>query len=272
MLVKRLRVAMIARPEIPGVLKFVRKIMDILSDEDVLLEQGLAKKLGKPPATPRALRKADAIVTIGGDGTVLFAQQLAPDVPVLGINLGERGFLAEVKPNEVKPAFEKLRAGKLQIVKRERLAATVRGRRLPDALNDVVVSSASTGKTVRVKVLIGGDEAMDVRGDGVIVATPTGSAAYAHAAGGPLVDPDLEALTVVPICPSFPRPPPLVTPIDSRIVVEPTRPWRDAYVAVDGRPLVRIRYGERVRLHRSKNPALFFKWENFYRKAMERLW
>lgn len=257
--------------EIPGALKLVRKVMRILSDEEILLERDLAKKFKRSPASVQALQKADAIVTVGGDGTVLFAQRLAPNVPILGVNIGERGFLADVKPNEVAQAIRGLRAGKLQFVERERLAGTVHGKRLPDALNDVVVCSAIPGKTVAVEVVVDGERVMDMRGDGVIVATPTGSTAYAHAAGGPVVDPRLKVVLIVPICASSRGSVPLIVPMDSYIEVEPTRPGRNARVIVDGRPAAKLKCGEKIKLHRSENPALFFKWEKFYRKVMERL-
>lgn len=268
---ENLRIGIVARLEIPGALEIVRKAMALLSTEEILLERKVAKKLGKPPGDLRAFRKADAVVAVGGDGTVLFAQRLAPNVPVLGINLGEKGFLADVRPSEVGQALKRLKAGKLQIVERDRLAGTVRGKRLPDALNDVVVFSAAAGKTVALKVAVDGEVAMDVRGDGVVVATPTGSTAYAHAAGGPVVDPRLRAILVVPICPSHTKSAPLVVPIDDRIEVEPTRPRRDAQVIVDGLPVAKLRCGEKVTLGCSEKPALFFRWGEFYRKVREKL-
>jgi NAD+ kinase len=268
---ENLRIGIVARLEIPGALEIVRKMIDLLSTEEILLESKVAKKLGKPQGTVRAFRKADAVVAVGGDGTVLFAQRLAPNVPILGINLGEKGFLADVKPSEVEQALLKLKAGKLQLVERSRLAGTAHGRRLPDALNDVVVFSATAGKTLAVEVTVDGEAVMDVRGDGIIAATPTGSTAYAHAAGGPVVDPRLKVTLLVPICPSHPRPAPLVVPMDSRIELEPSRPGRDAQVIVDGLPAAKLRCGEKLTLSCSKNPALFFRWGEFYRKVREKL-
>ncbi|MDI6642548.1 MAG: NAD(+)/NADH kinase [Candidatus Hodarchaeaceae archaeon] len=249
----------------------VREVVRALRGEEVLLEPSLARNLRKRPGTVQALRRSDAIITVGGDGTVLFAQRLAPNVPILGINLGGRGFLADVSPNDAQRALRMLRAGKLQLVERERLAAVARGRRLPDALNDVVVCSAQAGKTVALRVSIDGKLAMEVRGDGVIVATPTGSTAYAHAAGGPVIDPRLKVALVVPICPSHPGPSPLIAPVDSRIEVEPTQPGRDALVIVDGNPAAKLRYREKIKIHRSDNPARFFEWSEFYRKSREKL-
>lgn len=270
-MVKNLRIGIVARPEIPGALKMVRKVMGLLAKEEVLLEPRLARKLRKRPSTVQALNKADAIITVGGDGTVLFAQRLAPNVPILGINVGVRGFLAEVSPNEVQQALKMLRAGKLKLVERERLTAMARGKKLPDALNEVVVSSARAGKTVALRVSVDGELAMEMHGDGVIVATPTGSTAYAHAAGGPVIDPHLKVVLVVPICPSQPRPSPLIVPMDSRVEVEPTRLGRDALVVIDGNLVAELKYREKIKVHHSNNPARFFEWGKFHRKSREKL-
>ncbi len=266
-----MRIGVVARPEIPGALKMVRKLMGLLAKEEIVLEPRLARTLRKRPGGVQALKKADAIITAGGDGTVLFAQRLAPNVPILGINFGGRGFLADVNPNEVQRALKLLLAGRLQLAERERLAAMAHNKRLPDALNDVVVCSAQVGKTVALRVSVNDKLAMEVRGDGVIVATPTGSTAYAHAAGGPIIDPRLRVILVVPICASQPRPNPLILPADSRVEVESIRPGRDALVIVDGNLATKLRYRERARVRRSDNPARFFEWGEFYHKTREKL-
>ena len=264
-------VGIVARLEIPDALKVTRKVLKLLAKEEILLERGLAKKLRKRGVEARALRKADAIVTIGGDGTVLFAQRQAPETPILGINLGGRGFLADAKPNEAQRALRMLVKGGLPIVERERLAGKAAGRGLPDALNDVAVCSAQAGRTLTLKVSVNGKLAFDVRGDGVIVATPTGSTAYALAAGGPIVDPRLEAFVVAPICPSHPKPNPLVVPIGSRIEIEPTRAERKAFVIVDGQVAAKLKPREKATFYRSDKPARFFRWGEFYRKVREKL-
>jgi len=266
-----LRIGIVARLEIPEALKIARKVLKLLAKEEILLERGLAKKLRKRGVEARMLRRADAIVTIGGDGTVLFAQQQAPETPILGINLGERGFLADVKPNEAERALRMLATGELPIVERERLVGEAAGKRLPDALNDAVVCSAQAGRTLTLKVSVDGKVALDVRGDGVIVATPTGSTAYALAAGGPVIDPRLKVFVVAPICPSHPKTNPFVVPINSRIEIELTRPERKAFVIVDGQVAAKLEPREKTTLYRSDKPARFFGWGEFYRKVREKL-
>jgi len=266
-----LRIGIVANPKLPEALKLARRILRLLRKEEVLLEQEVARKLGKLGVTAQALQKANAIITIGGDGTVLFAQRHAPETPILGINLGGRGFLADVRPNEVQRALRMLVMGKLPIVEKDKLIGEAAGKKLPDALNDAVVCSAKVGKALTLRIYLDDKVASDVEGDGVILATPTGSTAYALAAGGPVIDPRLKVFVVVPICPSHLKPKPLVVPINSRIEIEPTRPERGAFVIVDGQIAAKIEPGEKAKFHRSDKPARFFEWGEFYRKMREKL-
>jgi NAD+ kinase len=270
--VEKLRIGIVARPDLPGAIQLTRKVLKLLSKADVVLERETAAELGKRGASLRAMNKADAIITIGGDGTVLLVQQRAPDAPVLGINMGGTGFLADVSPADVPRALKKLLAGELPICKRAKLATEISGKRLPDALNEVVVRGASLGHMLAFRVLIDGEVAEVTRGDGVIIATPTGSTAYAMAAGGPIVDPRLEAFVIAPICTSRPRAVPLVVPIGSEIEVEIKKPSREAILIIDGKFTAKAGPGEKLRFYHSNKPAKFFGWgDKFYRKIMEKL-
>ena len=264
-----LRVGIVARPEIPGAIGLSRKVLKLLSKEEVLLEEGLAKKLGERGVDWRALREADAIITIGGDGTVLLAQKQIPGVPILGINLGGRGFLADVEPIETERALRMLTRGELPIIERMRLAVET-SERLPDALNDAVMYSARLGKTLTLRVMVDGKVAMDFQGDGIIITTPTGSTAYAFTAGGPIIDPSLEAFGVVPVCP-FPLARPLMVSASRRIEVKPTRPELGASIIIDGQPAEEIEPGDKAIFYKSDKPARFFGVGDFYRKLRERL-
>jgi NAD+ kinase len=263
-----LRIGIVARPDLPEAIKFTKRVLKFLSKADVVLERGIATKLRKRGVPIQAM-KVDAIVTIGGDGTVLITQQNAPDVPVLGINMGGRGFLADVGPAEAREALRKLLAAELQIRERTKLAVEVEGKRLPDALNEAVVRAASMGHMLDYRVLVDGQVAEATRGDGIIVATPTGSTAYSLAAGGPIVDPRLDALVVTPICASR-HAAPLVVPGDSRIGVEIGR--RGATVIVDGQFTADVGPGGKLLFYRSEKSAKFFGWDDeFYRRIREKL-
>ena len=267
-----MKVAIVARPELKGAVELARKLLKILAKEDVVLERRLAAKLGKRGVALSGMR-ADAIVTIGGDGTVLFAQQQAPDVPVLGINLGGPGFLADVRPRDALKAVRRMAAGELPIRERERLATQIAGKRLRDALNEAAVSSAQVGKSLMFRVLVDGKLAMRTQGDGMIISTPTGSTAYALAAGGPIIDPSLDALVIVPVCAVRQRASPLVVPMESVIKVELVRPDRRALVVIDGQRAAEVDPADELVFRRSERPAKFFTWgSDFYQKVREKLW
>jgi len=264
-----LRIGIVARQDLSEAIKFTRKVLKFVSKADVVLERGIAAKLGKRGVPIRAMR-VDAIVTIGGDGMVLLAQQKAPDVPVLGINMGGRGFLADVSPVEARKALRKLLAGELPVRERAKLAVEIGGKRLPDALNEAVVRAASMGHMLAYEVLVDGEVLEATRGDGVIVATPTGSTAYSLAAGGPIVDLRLDALVVTPICTSRPYSVPIVVPGDSQIEVEIMR--RDAIVIVDGQFIAKAEPRDKILFYRSEKSAKFFGWDReLYRRIREKL-
>jgi NAD+ kinase len=266
-----LRIGILARPEIPGTVEMAKRIIKLLRKEEILLHQKLAKELGRRGSQLRAFNEADAIIAIGGDGTVLRAQRTAPNVPILGINLGARGFLAEVETPEIHEAIRRLIRGELPVVKRERLKSIIGRKRLPDALNDVVVVPEKLGKTISLTVKIEGKTTLEVVGDGVIVSTPTGSTAYARAAGGPVLDPNLNSFVLVPICPTRHVISPLVLPFDKSLEVGLTMPKRRATVIVDGEERAKLGYGEKIVISRSEKPATFFTWKGFYTKLKEKL-
>lgn len=157
----------------------------------------------------RVVAHSDLIICLGGDGTLL---SLAPlmekrSVPVLGVNLGELGFLTEVKQNEVIQELSALLRGHYKIEERLMLSCTASqgksSRTLQHftALNDIVISREGLSRMLYVEVFVGGEKLTRFSGDGVVIATPTGSTAYSLSAGGAVVHPTLDALLITPICP-----------------------------------------------------------------------
>ena len=264
-----MRIGIVSRFDLPGAIKLAEKALGWLSDADVVLAPGVARELGKKGVEVSEM-KADAIVTIGGDGTVLYAQHRAPDAPILGINMGGRGFLADVAPEDAEKALKSLAEGKLKIKEHAKLAIEVSGERLPDALNEAVVRAASPN-TLTFEVLVDGTTAESARGDGVIVATPTGSTAYSMSAGGSVLDPGLEAFIVTPIN-TRPRATPLVPAMSSVIEVKLLRPDREAQVIIDGHYAREVSYKDNLLFRLSEKPAKFFEWgDSFYQKVKEKL-
>ena len=178
------------------------------------------------------------VVSLGGDGTLLRAARVVPPgIPLLGVNLGRVGFLAEMGPEEVWEALPQVLAGRFVLDERRLLEGTA-GRDAWWAVNDLVVRSGGTARLLRLRIRVDGQLAAEVAGDGVVVATATGSTAYALAAGGPAVPPDLECLVVVPLSSfSLAVRPFLVAP-SRRVAVELLE--GEAFVTADGqetRPL-----------------------------------
>jgi NAD+ kinase len=202
--------------------------------------------------------QADVVVAVGGDGTMLEAVRVAlsADLPVLGVNAGHVGFLTRVEPGRLDAALEALAAGRWEESRRMTLCARVPGRADAVGLNDVVVEKAVSQHVVKISVVVGGERLVSYRADGVVVATPTGSTAYNFSAGGPLVDPELEALVLTAVAPHnlFSRPIVFRPEVVLRLTVDDDRPAR---VNVDGRTLAVLAPGEQVEVARGDRAARF---------------
>ena len=219
---------------------------------------------GRATADKHALVAAvDLIVVLGGDGTLLsMADAIAAsdaDVPILGVNFGSLGFLTEVTLPELYPALECAVSGAAPVEERMMLrSATVRaGRAMPEslALNDVVITKAARARMTDLSVSIGDEFVTRVKADGLIVATPTGSTAYNLAAGGPIVQPVVDALVLTPIAPHMLTNRPIVIPAASLVRVQPMMDERDElYVTFDGQAGHQLQAGDEVQIRRAARP------------------
>ena len=190
--------------------------------------------------------RADLVLAIGGDGTLLHAARnvAAREVPLVGINRGRLGFLTDVSPEHMLDALDAILAGDYLAERRVMLAASV-GRDSAQAalfaLNDVVLQKGDTGRLVDFTTDVDGVYVNTHRGDGLIVATPTGSTAYALSCGGPIIQPNVDALVMVPVCPHTLSDRPLVLPTSSKIrVTLDNAGGSEAHVVCDGEPLARM--------------------------------
>lgn len=266
-----MKIGIVSRFDVQEALELARKIIDELSSEELVLDLKSAEELGEE-GTPIEEMNVEALITIGGDGTVLHTQQKAPEPPILGINMGGTGFLANVPPEDALKAADSLKKGDLEITELTKLSVRVSEERLPDALNEGVVRPTDPSKALTFQVSIDGEKVEEIRGDALIVATPTGSTAYASAAGGPIIDPRLEAFVLVPVSAGLSRTMPLVLPTSCEVRVSLLKSGRSASIIVDGKLVREANPGEDIIFNRSENPAKFFKWGGkFYEKARERL-
>ena len=200
----------------------------------------------------------DLILSLGGDGTLLRAARMVvgSDLPLLGVNLGTLGFLTSAAEEELETALDRLAAGDYFLDRRFTLKASVldeRGAELDvhHALNDFVVHKAAVAARVtRLDLAVEGglrrEEVGSFSGDGVILASPTGSTAYSLSAGGPIVHPTMECLVVTPICPHTLAVRPLVIPASHRITVRALDPDQDLILTVDGQDARELAPGDSV--------------------------
>ncbi|MBT3273201.1 MAG: NAD(+)/NADH kinase [Spirochaetales bacterium] len=195
----------------------------------------------------------DLAFSLGGDGTVLYSARLLGHlgIPILAVNIGDFGFITEVGKDEWIQAFEKYRDGLLGISERIMIATSVfrNGSEIAsyNGLNDSVISSAGISKVVRLGVEIGDTTVGKYRADGVIISTPTGSTAYSAAAGGPILDPEMNALILNPICPFTLSNRPLVFPGSRPVFITlEERQRTDVIMTVDGQEVISLVEGDRV--------------------------
>lgn len=199
-------------------------------------------------------RHCDVVVSIGGDGTILFtARQYADlEIPILGINLGHLGFLAETFKTDT---VRRIKEGRFLVQKRMRIVANVmEGEKTVQsfsALNDVVVHGAGFTRMVTVRTAVDSRLLRDYRADGVIVATPTGSTAYSLSAGGPLLAPTMEAILVTPLCPHTMGIRPMVLDPGERIEIRVLGARAKINVTIDGQVGSFVREDQRVVVEKS---------------------
>ncbi|MDP5008930.1 MAG: NAD kinase [Glaciimonas sp.] len=247
-----------------------------------IAEATLVTLLSLAVMTPEQIgEQADAAIVVGGDGTMLgIARQLAPyNVPLIGINQGRLGFITDISRERMWPVLGAMLDGQVETEQRSLLQGVVK--RGDDiifsalAFNDVVVSRAAASGMVELSVEVDGRFMYNQRSDGLIVATPTGSTAYALSAGGPLLHPSLGGIVLVPIAPHALSNRPIVIPDSSQIVIEVINQTnsRDISVNFDMQSLESLQRGDRIVIKRSEHTITFLHpagW-SYYETLREKL-
>ncbi len=244
----------------------VRKAMQILQDAGMEVKLCLPFEVDRACDLPRDLHfgrldkeilNADFVVCFGGDGTILHMAKTATrhNVPILGVNIGTMGFMAELESSELEQ-LRRLATGDFTIDSRMMLDVMVqRDRNIifhEMCLNDAVVTKGAVARIVHLSVSCDGVQAMECGGDGVIVATPTGSTGYNLSAGGPIMEPDTQSILITPICAHDLLSRCIVASPDRVITVELTRnARRNAFLSVDGGKAVKLSMGDVATVRRS---------------------
>lgn len=270
-----IRIGFVSRREEESVRLAEMLINQLKSRADVLVEPDLAQRLELAGTSVEEMeqQKADFIISVGGDGTILRTiHRMADPVPILGINMGTLGFLVDVEPKDAVKTLQELFGG-FEVDERSRLKVLLNGKSLPPATNEVALITASPAKMIEFEIIVDGSLMEDFRADGIIIATSTGSTAYAMSAGGPIVDPRVDAIVLVPNAPFKLSSRPWVIPGDSVIEVRLKLPEKDALVVVDGQNMATICVNDSVVISRAETPARFVKVskDGFYEKVKNKL-
>ena len=225
------------------------------------------------------LNELDLIITLGGDGTIVRTVRLAAgyEVPVLGVNLGRLGFLAELEPDDLRHGLERIIKDDYIVEDRLLMHATVlRGDDVlleTDAVNDVVVARGRISRVVHVAIEVDHRHVMTASADGVIVSTPTGSTAYCLAAGGPIVAPGVAALTITPVAAHLSIAHALVIPAERHLCLQLTS-GSEAIITIDGHHDLALEVDDRVICTASQRTAKFVRFGDsnyFYETVLRRL-
>lgn len=268
-------VGLVARYDKKSALKLTEELSEYLKRKGlkVYIEDTLADKVTtQEEFAPLSAMKTDFIITIGGDGTILRTciTLPKPEPPILSINLGIRGFLTEVEPKNACEAVERILKGEYKIEKCAKLSVAIGKEGMPDALNDVVISACEPSKILYTQICKDGKPILKCQADGLIIATQTGSTGYSLAAGGPVLDREIDAFVLTPIC-SLTVFHSLVFPADSTIAFNVDRP-KEMLVLIDGNYRKLMSADEVLKVTRSKNVTSFIRFEtDFYDRLRNRL-
>jgi len=275
LVVVQIKIGFVSRHEVES-LHLVEMLVNRLRPQaEIFVEPDIAAQLGIEGSSVAEMEKAevDFIVSVGGDGTILRTiHKMAAPLPILGINMGTLGFLVDVEPEDAIKTLEQLLMG-FEVDARSRLKVLLNGRCLPPATNEVALLTASPAKMIEFEIIVDGCIMEDFRADGVIIATSTGSTAYAMSAGGPIVDPRVDAIVLVPVAPFKLSSRPWLIPGGSSIEVRLKLPDKEALVVIDGQSTTTISPKDTVEISKAETPARFVKVgrDGFYAKVKSKL-
>jgi NAD+ kinase len=270
------RIGILCHPGRSDSSRYALQVQDLLQGRGLSVWQGSADD---EVELRRAASQLDLLITLGGDGTIVRAVRAlaVAGVPVLGVNLGRLGFLAEIEPAQIPQAISALLAGQYTVEERMMLHGELYREALminsAEAINDLVMARGSGSRTVRISVDVDDHYVMTQTADGMIVSTPTGSTAYCLSAGGPIVAPDLDSITLTPVAAHLSVAHAIVVPA-CRCVRLRLIKGQGTMVTVDGQSDMAIEPGDELRCTASEHKARFVRFGNdgyFYETVLRRL-
>ncbi len=276
-------IGILTKPKFPEVKGTLRDVVAWLRARNinVILGETSATLLGELDGYQDAQlsNKADVLLVLGGDGTMLNAARLAAErsIPILGVNMGGLGFLTEVRLENLYPSLERVFANDYVLDERLMLQTHVHrdGETIAQGvvLNDVVISKGTLARMIELRIEIEGRFVTNLRSDGLIVSSPTGSTAYSLSAGGPIIDPAVQSLILTPVCPHTLTHRPLIVPGKDKIDLTLTSKDDGAMATLDGQVGVSITQGDTVTIQTSENRTRLIRFpeSNYYDVLREKL-
>lgn len=258
------KIGVVSKPEDQHIASTVQSLYQYLSDRSVdiymdAVSAKLIQKSVKPCSSEVIAANCNLVIVVGGDGTLLHAAHslIQNDIPMLGINLGHLGFLAEISPDEIEIQLDQIFAGNYLVEQRFVLQASLlrEGKTIgtSNAVNDVVVHAMQMVRMIEIETRVNKQHLNTLRADGYIVATPTGSTAYALSGGGPILHPNIGAIVLVPICPHTLSNRPIVIDADSQVeILLPKQNRYTALASIDGQINMEFMPGDRLKIEKGE--------------------
>lgn len=267
-----MRVLLVSRIDSRDARAFTEKIRTVLEQEEaeVIYDRETARAFGETGCS-YSEANPDVVIAVGGDGTILRTiQQMDHPIPVLGVNWGEVGFLADLEPSGALEFIKDLPSG-FSVEERMRVTLSHDNILLGTALNEALIVTARPAKMLKFSVIVDGVPAEKFRADGLLISTPTGSTAYAMSAGGPIVDPRIQGILLVPLAPYMlsSRPHLISSDRHLEVTLDSAKP---AHLVIDGQKTISLGSSVTIKVQRAEHPALFVDVRrNFFEKVDKKL-
>jgi NAD+ kinase len=266
---KKVSYGIYANVNIPNVVDHVRRVVAALGDESYVMDTEIASVLGVD-GMPLSEIGADVVIVIGGDGTILRSLQQT-DAMIVGVNAGGIGFLADIDLAHIEDGIARLRRGEYKIQKRFRLRSCYEGQYLSEATNEAVLHTDTVAKIRHFRIYVNDALATEVRADGVIVSTSTGSTGYAMSLGAPMIDPNVKAMAIVPMAAFKFASRPIIVPSSAKITIEQLLD-KGCVLVVDGQKEYPVAGKTKVEFTMSPTYSRFITFDtDFYSRVRNKL-
>ena len=277
------KIGLFCKPKAPSAANTLSKLIHWLRalNCQVYLDTATATIINESSSHSKATISeiADLLIVLGGDGTLLSVARAAHphNVPILAVNLGSLGFLAEISLDELYPTLENILNEKFKIESRMLLNAYIwrNGEKVENynVLNDIVINKGVVARVINLQVLVDGQYMTSYRADGLIIATPTGSTAYSLSAGGPIIHPSMQTLVLSPICPFALTNRSILIPDQSIIQVKLDAEYNDVRVTLDGQESYKMKAGDILEIQKTKTTLQLIKGpnKNYYKILRKKL-